>query len=83
MKKVYGVLFLLIGIFNMCIGFLIYGSDYFKIMGFFNSFSSNSRNFLPLIIFAVGLLYTLIGLIMILKSSKPKVYSSTPKIGSH
>lgn len=72
MKRVYGLLFLLIGVFNMYVGVVIYDSGYYRIMNFFNNFLSTSQNYFPFIVFAVGLVYFFIGIGLILGKPKSK-----------
>jgi hypothetical protein len=70
MRRFYGVLFALIGLFNMYIGFMIYDSDYYKIIDFLSGLFKSSQNYFPLIVFAIGLIYLLIGIIIIFKKNK-------------
>ena len=75
MKKLYGFLFVIIGLFNMYIGFVIYDSDYYEMINFFSELLKNSQNYFPLIVFVIGLIYFFIGIGLIFRKRKSNTKS--------
>lgn len=71
MKTFYGFLLILIGLFNIVLGYEFYRSDYIQFSNFFHNLVGQDKNKLPYIIISVGAVYLIIGIISIsLRKSK-------------